>query len=627
MTGGGMSQTRTSGESEFAVLARALARFRAVRLRGEPSDRALAKAAGVSPQTVGDWLRGKRFPQEIGKIVAIVRTIAAAAADRGISTVDAQVPGLLDEDRWRDLHDAELRRRAGRVSGSVRRAQALSVLAGAVAIRLLGDVTDPFALGVHRPVQPGEQYGQLPVLPAYVPRDHDRKLADLVQAAASGHSGIAVLVSGSSTGKTRTCWEALQALRDRPEAWRLWHPIDPSRPDAALGGLSLVGPRTVVWLNEAQFYLDVEGGIGERVAAGLRELLRDPSRSPVLVLATMWPQFWETLTQRPPERLDQHEQARELLSGHDITVPEAFTQAQLEALRESGDPRLAAAAGAEDGRAIQYLAGAPELLSRYRNARLPGARALIEAAMDARRLGMRITLPLVFLEAAAPDYLTGKEWDQLADDWLEQALAYTAADCKGARGPLTRIRPRHGRQARDSSDDSSSASGSAYRLADYLDEAGRRIRRDQLPPATFWAAAAAHAHPADMASLGDTAYDRGLYRDAAQFHKNAAGHGDTAAASHLVARLRLFHPSDRRAAQWAATHAVFEDSYDAAALLRSLQEAGAAGLAAALAGPAADQAALSNPHAVSRLLSECLINDPMCPWSHGGVTLVPWRVC
>ena len=42
-----------------------------------------------------------------------------------------------------------------------------------------------------------------------------------------------------------------------------------------------------MWLNEAQFYLDpAEAGLGERVAAGLRELLRDPGRAPVLVLAT-----------------------------------------------------------------------------------------------------------------------------------------------------------------------------------------------------------------------------------------------------------------------------------------------------------------------------------------------------
>ena len=164
----------------------------------------------------------------------------------------------------------------------------------------LAEVSDPFALEVHRPVQPEDPQPGLPALPAYVPRDHDAELGSVVRAAAEGRSGIAVLVGGSSTGKTRACWEALQLLRDQPGPWRLWHPIDPSRPDAALRELPGIGPRTVVWLNEAQFYLDAaDGGLGERVAAGLRELLRDPARAPVLVLATLWPQFWDSLTARP----------------------------------------------------------------------------------------------------------------------------------------------------------------------------------------------------------------------------------------------------------------------------------------------------------------------------------------
>ena len=149
-----------------------------------------------------------------------------------------------------------------------------------------------------------------------------------------------MLVGGSSTGKTRACWEALDLLRDQDPPWRLWHPIDPSRPDAALGELPGIGPRTVVWLNEAQFYLDpAEAGLGERVAAGLRELLRDPGRAPVLVLATLWPEYWDALTARPADGADPHAQARELLAGHDITVPAAFTPAQLEPARPGGETR------------------------------------------------------------------------------------------------------------------------------------------------------------------------------------------------------------------------------------------------------------------------------------------------
>ena len=157
----------------------------------------------------------------------------------------------------------------------------------------------------------------------------------------------------------------------------------------------------------------------------------------MLVLATLWPEFWNTLTARPPgDGADPHAQARELLEGRDISVPLAFTAAQLQQARETGDPRLAqAAAGAEDGQVIQFLAGAPELLAQYRNAP-PAAKALINTAMDARRLGAGISLPLAFLEAAAPGYMNDAEWDALSEDWLEQALTYTAASRKGARGPL-----------------------------------------------------------------------------------------------------------------------------------------------------------------------------------------------
>jgi hypothetical protein len=321
-----------------------------------------------------------------------------------------------------------------------------------------------------------------------MPRGHDTELGSLVRAAAEGSSGIAVLVGRSSTGKTRACWEALRLLRDQQPGWRLWHPIDPSRPDAALRELPGIGPRTVVWLNEAQLYLDVADG--EQVAAGLRELLRDPVRAPVL--ATLWPQFWDGLTVRPAGGADPHAQARELLDGHDITVPAAFTVPQLQRLSQAGDARLVqAAVGAQDGQVIQFLAGAPELLARYRNAP-PAATALIHAAMDARRLGMGIGLPRAFPAAAVPGYLTDAEWDALGEDWLEQTLTYVAVPCKGVRGPLTRIRPRgasarppgpgSGDNGEQLADGAASIAGvPLYRLADYLDQHGRAHAKANSP--------------------------------------------------------------------------------------------------------------------------------------------------
>jgi len=92
-----------------------------------------------------------------------------------------------------------------RLAGEVRDVLPRPGRAVTVAGRPLAEVTDPFALEVHRPVQPEDPQPGLPALPAYVPREHDRELARVVQAAAAGRSGIAVLVGGSSTGKTRPC--------------------------------------------------------------------------------------------------------------------------------------------------------------------------------------------------------------------------------------------------------------------------------------------------------------------------------------------------------------------------------------------------------------------------------------
>ena len=200
--------------------------------------------------------------------------------------------------------------------------------------RPLEEVTDPFVLEVHRPVQPENAPPGLPLLPPYVPREHDQ-----------------VLGRGGARGGGRP-------QRDRGAGRRVLHGQDPGllggagrccetrtrrggcgtrstrpAPMPLLRELPGIGPRTVVWLNEAQFYLDTaEAGLGERVAAGLRELLRDPGRAPVLVLATVWPQFWGALTVRPAGGEDRHAQARELLAGHDITVPAAFTPAQMSQL-------------------------------------------------------------------------------------------------------------------------------------------------------------------------------------------------------------------------------------------------------------------------------------------------------
>ncbi|MFJ4513060.1 hypothetical protein [Streptomyces sp. NPDC088816] len=462
-------------------------------------------------------------------------------------------------------------------------------------------------LEVHPALDTGGAHHRFGALPAYIPREHDTRLEKVVAAAAAGSSGVAVLVGGSSTGKTRALWEAVRQL---PAPWRLWHPISPSRPDAALADLADIAPHTVVWLNEAQHYLGPDP-LGEQVAAGLRDLLHDPSRAPVLVLATLWPDHWQTLTTRTAP--DRHADARHLLHGHEIDVPDAFTRADLAALAGTADPRLAEAAErAHDAQVTQYLAGVPVLTARYDTAR-GVTRALIHAAMDARRLGAGPHIPLAWLADAAPGYLTDTEWHTTSGDWLSQALDYVTQECNGIPGILTPVKttaPRNQRNRRPATtsstalrESSQDSQGPHYLLADYLDQYGRHHRADEIPPIDFWTAAAHHAHPTDWDTLGTAAWNRGLYRDAAQLHKHAAAHGNSHALHNLIGHFQDLHPTDPRPAQWAAAHTPLDNPHLAVWLLDGLWKVGAQEqVDVLLARDPAAHAALDNPRSVADLL-------------------------
>ncbi|WP_327743428.1 hypothetical protein OHO28_08950 [Streptomyces europaeiscabiei] len=594
-------------EPGYAELIAELAAFRDERLQEQPSKRALADAVGVSPTTIGDWLRADRFPQQSDQLLSLVRVVRAQAERAGLAG-DPAVAAVLDVHKWRRAYQFEARRRADGTSAAVQAGQGRAVLERMRPGRPLSEVADPFHLEVHRAI--GSPAAGLPVLPTYVPREHDRALAEVVVQAVAGASRIAVLVGGSSTGKTRACWETLTLLRGRDEPWRLWHPIDPTRPDAALAELADIAPYTVIWLNEAQEYLKPDQ-LGEQVAAGLRNLLRDPQRAPVLVLATLWPDHWDTLTTRT--EADRHAQARELLDGHRIRVPDAFTGAALGELAQAAgaDPRLGEAAEhAPDGQITQYLAGVPVLLSRFEDAP-PATKALIHAAMDARRLGAGPRIPLAWLAEAAPGYPTEAEWNQSGGDWLEQALHYVTKPCNGIPGILTPVKtgtPRNQRNRRSgppAGHRTWAGQGPLYRLADYLDQHGRHHRAEMIPPIDFWTAAVAHAHPADLTTLGNAAWARGLYRDAAQLHKHATTHGNPHAASVLVNHLRTLHPADHHPAHWAAAHASLDDPSAVAWLLNRLREAGAQEqVTALLARDPAAHVPLDDPPAVAALLEE-----------------------
>ncbi|MBL1109739.1 helix-turn-helix transcriptional regulator [Streptomyces sp. 5-8] len=450
---------------------------------------------------------------------------------------------------------------------------------------------DPHDLEVHPAGTPtiAASLGALAqrALPGYVHRAHDRVLADAVREAAGGRSRMLVLVGSSSTGKTRACWEAVQPLA--AYGWRLWHPYDPTSVEAPLPDLHRVAPRTVIWLNEAQHYLG-HSRVGERIAAALHTLLTDADRGPVLVLGTLWLEYANSYMALPgPEAPDPHRRVRKLLTGRTLTVPDAFDEEALEAasvLAQGGDRFMADALtrAHTHRRVTQDLAGAPELVRRYDHG-IPPVKALLEVAMDARRLGVGLHLPQAFLIDAATDYLTDDDYDELTEDRLKAAFAALAHPVHGKQAPRPMRRP-PGSPAPTRTP--TPAAGPVFRLADYLKQHGRMTRQRFCPPASFWHAAHTHlTDPENLRNLAKAAENRYRLQWAHHLRWQAADTGSIEALCEL-AHLRE-RAGDQEGAETLYRQAADAgDTHALAHLVQQRQAAGDSEGADALARQAAD---------------------------------------
>src|SRR5262249_45149512 len=141
--------------------------------------------------------------------------------------------------------------------------------------------------------------------PEYVPRDADDAESGVrVRVAAAAHrGGFVLLVGGSSVGKTRCAVEAVQAVV--PDWWL----GAPAGPEQVVALAQAPVPRTVVWLDELQRYLDGEHGL---TGAVIRALLTGPH--PVVIIGTLWPDRYAAYTTMPaPGGSDPRERERDVL--------------------------------------------------------------------------------------------------------------------------------------------------------------------------------------------------------------------------------------------------------------------------------------------------------------------------
>ncbi|MEV4942881.1 hypothetical protein [Streptomyces zaomyceticus] len=389
---------------------------------------------------------------------------------------------------------------------------------------------DPEILGVH--LAPGsDEISDLP-LTEYLPRPHDQTLRMLLARTVSRTDASFVLLVGSSaSGKTRALYESVAGVL--PD-WPLVRPADAEELSAWIEA-SFVCPRTVLWLDEAQRYLD--GAQGERAAKALVRLLDQVA--PLAVVGTMWPDHLRRLTESCGGEAPH---VRTLLTGRHprIAVPDTLpADSPAVAAAAARDPRLAAAvrAAGPGHRVLQHLTGGPELVRHWEMGSgqwfTAPEHAVLTAAVEARRLGHTGAVPARLLKEAAEGFMDAMARAAAGKEWFPEAIsALTAA----TGGPVPLIAERY---ARDVGDPDS------YRPDDYLEQHVRRVRAHLVPPARFWRAAEYARTADDLYALAGAAEQRRRYVYAAALYEKAveSGHG-RARASWAV----LLEAADGRAA-------------------------------------------------------------------------------
>ncbi|GAA2085621.1 hypothetical protein GCM10009801_47480 [Streptomyces albiaxialis] len=290
------------------------------------------------------------------------------------------------------------------------------------------------AAGAHRarPDRNGD------AVPPYVERDADGELRERL-AAAARDGGFVLLVGESTAGKTRAAFEALAAALPGHRV------LAPSKGADLPLGLEVAergGVRCVVWLDDVERYLGPEG-LEPALLAEL-ERLRMP------VLATMRHQQYETYAAAPegaggdgPQAEAMDAGARVLKQIEPVEIGRVWSRGELARAEESDDERLADALTHHGPYGIaEYLAAGPVLLREWRRAARPGghprAAALVAAAVDLARTGLRPPFPRALLAEAHEGYLRAAGGPLLRPEPLDDAVEWA---CRYRHGVTSMLVP------------------------------------------------------------------------------------------------------------------------------------------------------------------------------------------
>ncbi|MFI5955230.1 hypothetical protein [Cryptosporangium sp. NPDC051539] len=362
----------------------------------------------------------------------------------------------------------------------------------------------PRELGVHAAIRgPGSQQE----LPGYVRRSFDEDLRSRIEDGVQ-RGCFVLLIGGSSTGKTRSLYEAVRAVVGH------WPLVQPSDTSEVYRLLDEPEHRAVIWLDELARFFDSTPPLTKPQMARLKQAGH-------IVVGTLWSDDYLARKGSRAKGLAE----RELLGSVDpIDVPSRLEDQEYRRARElaATDSSIRAALDAHDDGLTQVLAAGPDLLSRWRHAP-PYARAAITAAADARRLGILTPLSPDLLVDAMAGYLSPRDLVAPPESWLQEVVSYAASPIN--RTTVAALSP------------AASQPGilAGYRAADYLAEYLAMHRRVECPPESLWTALISHLGSADdLRRLCDAAAARMRYHLQEQALRRLAARGEHRAAIELA---------------------------------------------------------------------------------------------
>jgi len=264
---------------------------------------------------------------------------------------------------------------------------------------------EPLAHGV----RPTRNVSGRPLLPPYVEREADGAVEALLTGAPTGK--FVVVLGEAYAGKTRT---ALRAVAEVLPDARVFAPGRGE--DLRMLPTVLRGRRDpcVLWLDDLDVHLGAAAhGLEPRLLAQLTGL-------GVVVVATLREEAYDEVRQSVDGRV--------LDLAHFVELPREWSAGERGRARLAGDVRLAEAARHSGPEGVAaYLAVGPQLFEDWQRARRadrhPRGHALVRAAIDLARCGLRGPLPQDLLVKAHESYedVTGLERESVAD-----ALAWAA---------------------------------------------------------------------------------------------------------------------------------------------------------------------------------------------------------